>query len=177
MSTYEGVLGLTIRQFKSPLFGEDFATKKGVTMTAESVAFLMCILGDIDDAVEKVLEHNKKSDGINYHMEIKYHIGEGIVVSVNSKYKTVDFRKYWIKPNTKTASPTGCGTNRKLSQWDELRHNIKKMHRLYFWDAKVCYKDHSHNNQMHECKICRPWGIECGFKTSDNILGLSHNVE
>jgi len=91
---------------------KDLATKKCVFFTPPR---WICFVGLIDD-IEEQIQLSLVGKPINYIQ----HIGGTWYVSVNSKFPTVDIRR-WYEDSRTELKPTRVGIALTYSNWDKLK--------------------------------------------------------
>ncbi|XP_061174788.1 uncharacterized protein LOC133183923 [Saccostrea echinata] len=148
---FKGDINIHIRHFTESN-GRYFATKKGVTFPLCRWLKFESLLPDIANYLQ-----NNEAD-----VEMKWHIGGGVFVSVNPGYTSVDIRHFWKPDDALEPVPTRKGVSlnkykltKLLQAVEEVREYVPELN-----DTELCVFSESHQNQlgMLSCPECTPFG-------------------
>ena len=99
---------------------------------------------------------------INPNEDDEFHIGGNVYVTVNTLYRTVDIRQFFMLDGKLQA--TKKGITLRMGEWNKLRSFMEKAEEYIPSLSQVipCYLENSHNNQigMYECAECFPDGFD-----------------
>jgi hypothetical protein len=141
---FQGSIKIHIREFD-----EQRPTKKGVTFSDVRWASLIFHLDSIDAAVQKLCAGEP--------VDFMQHIGKGLNVCVNSGYKCVNFRKFFIAADgQKRPSPFGIAL--RIPEWVTLKERAHEIGDQFpdVAAAVPCFLQFTHQNliSMMECPEC-----------------------
>ena len=153
-SQHKDVEYVHIRSYEKTEDGQkSFPTKKGASFTPGRWIAFYDLFTDIDDYIRR----HKDGQSVYYH----HHIGGGVYITINDKYRHVDIRRFFYPPGAKMEQPTKSGICVTFEQWDILKTLIAKLHKQkpYLLGAVPCFKQPDHVNLMTvvECKECNPF--------------------
>ena len=109
----------------------------------------------IDDLQMAMTEH---IDGKEVHF--KHHLGRNNFVQVNSGFKVVDIRQFWLPEHTDQVQPTRKGIALKFDEFDtliklkaEIEQVIPELDQM-----QPCWMSDDHMNQegLMNCRECNP---------------------
>ena len=134
-----------IRRYKKTEYGEKlFPTKKGASFPPGQWIAFFDLFTNIDGY--RRLRQNKDGQSFYYH----HHIGGGVFVTINDKYRHVDIRRFFYPLGTKMEQQTKSGICVTFDQWDISKTPIAKLHKQkpYSLEAVPCFKQPDHVNLM-----------------------------
>ena len=92
----------------------------------------------------------------------EFHIGGNVYVTVNTQYRTVDIRQFFMLNGKLQA--TRKGITLRMGEWNRLRNFMEKAEEYIPSLSQVtpCYLEDDHNNQMgmYACPECCPNGVD-----------------
>jgi Transcriptional Coactivator p15 (PC4) len=145
-----------IREYESKS-GREYPTKKGICMSVSRLATLYSALPDIEEAV-KLLRAGS-------HIQFKTHLGGGIYVSVNSDFKCVDIRRFFVPNEDSSETATRTGLAIRLGEFDNFLRRINELVAIsadLVVDDKICANNFDHANEIvaAACRECNPFGYK-----------------
>jgi hypothetical protein len=147
---YCGKLMVHIREYGvNPNTGVVFPTRVGVTMHPQRYAKFMNMIPLINDAVEILRDGSP--------IDFKRHVGGGVYVTVNSEYRCVNLRKYFVPFGHHEAVPTKNGIALRMVEWDQVVQVAEQARQLSeeLIAAESCF--HQGQNAMMNCFECSPF--------------------
>jgi hypothetical protein len=130
---------------------QDKPTKKGISLKIHQVKSL----ADIMETIRENLDKN---------LEMKWHLGCNVYVTVRENNPCVDIRQYWKPPQQEESVPTKKGLCLRPEEyknvekhWEEIKYAMPELETFV-----PCYHQDDHLNQigMWRCSACNPdgWG-------------------
>jgi len=151
-SMFSGEKKVHIRQYQD-LWGKLYPSKHGIAMPLKRFASFAFNLMQINEKVESM----ERGETVDF----KLHIGGGVYVTINNKFKTVDIRKFFMPPDSMEEKPTRRGISLRLAEWKQLVICMPKIidSDIDIGTALPCYLCDSHKNMMAiiECRECSPF--------------------
>jgi menaquinone-dependent protoporphyrinogen IX oxidase len=153
-SVYNGNVNIHLRQFIEKN-GQSMPTKKSVVFNLGRWVKFESLIEEIGEFLETYWKQS---------VEIQWHVGGGVFVSLTPKYSTVDIRHYWKPPDADKPLHTKKGVclnrimfNRLKASLSELHDNVPELS-----DVELCMFSESHRNQegMLSCLECTPFRNE-----------------
>lgn len=124
-------------------------TTKGIALTLERCNELFKCLSLIDIHVEE-LERNEESTFF------RHHLGGNWYATVQSGFRCVDIRKFWLPENVKDICATRKGVSLTFDQYRELKSGLRTIPSFVteLWNVKTCYEMPGHD--VAQCQECSP---------------------
>ena len=113
------------------------------------------LMSRIDDIQIAVTEH---SAGKEVHF--KHHLGRNNFVQINSGFKVVDLRQFWLPDGTDRIQPTRKGIALKFDEFDTLVKLKPEIEQVMpeLEHIQPCWMSDDHMNQegLMNCRECNP---------------------
>ncbi len=138
--------------FSQDVYVDRVLTKKEFELTLHRWQQLTWCIGDIEESIK---EH---TDGKDVHYS--YRLGANVHVQVNSGFKVVDIRKFWLPEGRTKVCPTRKGIALKFDEFDALVKLKAEIEQVIpeLNEVQPCWMDSDHMNQLGAlaCPECNP---------------------
>lgn len=145
-----------IRKYEKNSTGGYYPTKKGVALCMNQWLLLEMYVSAIDNAIGHMI------DDVNEEHETAFHLGQGVYVTLNKTFPTVDVRQRWRIPESGNVVPTKRGVSLTYDKWEALKDLFPEVRRSVpeLEETLPCICTDSHQNQegMLSCSFCNPFG-------------------
>lgn len=149
-------LMIHIRKYEKNSANTYIPTKKGIALNLSQWVLLEMYVNDIDNAIGKMI------DDVDGNPEMTFHFGNGVYVSVNRIYPTVDVRQRWKIPDSSQIVPTKKGISLTYDKWEALKETFTEVRQVVpeLEDITPCILGENHQEQesMLNCASCNPFG-------------------
>ena len=124
-------------------------TTKGIALTLERCNELFKSLPEIDIHVQE-LERNETNTFY------RHHLGGNWYVTVQSGFRCVDIRKFWLPDDAQEMCATRKGMSLTFDQFRDLKGGLRTLPSFVteLWNVKSCYEMPGHD--VKRCKECSP---------------------
>ncbi len=143
-SVFNGITYIHVRE----VLNEEIPTKDGISLTLQRCNELFSSLPNLDIAV--------KQTEIEQDTYYNRHIGGNWYVSVNSGFRNVSIRKFWLPEGETDVRPTRKGVSLTFDQYRELRNGLRTIPSFVpeLYGVIPCYFAPGHD--MSNCSECNP---------------------
>ncbi len=143
-SVFNGITYIHVRE----VLNDEIPTKNGISLTMGRCNELFSGLPQLDIAVN---ETELKQDA--YY---RRHLGGNWYVSVNSVYRRVSIRKFWLPEGATDVCATRKGVSLTFDQYRELKNGLRTIPSFVpeLYGVIPCYSEPGHD--MYNCSECSP---------------------
>ena len=130
------------------LLDEKIPTKDGISLTLQRCNELYMSLPNVDIAVSEM----ERNDGTFY----RRHLGRNWYLTVQTGFKCVDIRQFWLPEGASEISATRRGVSLSIPQYKELRNGLRLLDSYVpeLRDVVPCYTQADHD--VAQCPECTP---------------------
>ena len=130
------------------LVNEKFPTKDGISLTLRRCNELYTSLTHVDIAVAQ-MERNEETF-------YRKHLGGNWLITVQTGFKCVDIRKFWLPEGATELRATRKGVSLTFPEYKELRNGLRTLDSFVpeLKDVVPCYVEPDHHT--NECRECSP---------------------
>ena len=143
-SVFNGVTYIHVRK----IVDKKIPTKDGITLSLQRCNELFTSLPDLDIAVNMMK--------LNQQTFYRRHLGGNWHVTIQSGFKCVDLRKFWLPENATEICATRKGIALTFEQYKELSNGLRTIDSCVpeLRDVESCYSIPNHDIQ--DCTECTP---------------------
>lgn len=153
VNEWEGEVLIHIRKYDKNSADVYVPTRKGIALRLTQWQLLEMYVDEIEAAIGRMIE----DDGL----EMTFHLGKGVYITVAKEYPTVDIRQKWIPPESEIVAPTKKGISLTYDKWEALKETFNTVKEAVpEMDSIVpCILRDDHQNQegMLNCDYCNPF--------------------